>query len=130
MHPDDPFSLLILEFAKTLGVPPVTAALLIPLIIAFANRGARLIPDNATGPLKWLRIALVVLGIHVKDNSGVPAARTEDGVAIRQAVPDTLPSAEAAEEGEQGVLLLDREVEIPRMFVQGNRALQSNQKED
>jgi hypothetical protein len=66
----DPLTETILALAKTLSVPPVTAAILVPLVIMMANRAAKLIPDDATGFLKGLRIAFVILGVHVKDNSG------------------------------------------------------------
>jgi hypothetical protein len=112
----DPISELILFVAQKLGLSPVATALAIPVTIMVCNRITRLIPDTATGPLKYVRLVTKFLGAHIKDNSGVGALMTTDGNVVRQADPRRIP------ESTQEVLDLGPEM-APAVFKRANEAL-------
>jgi hypothetical protein len=132
MQPDDPASVVILSLADHLGVPPVSVALYLPFLILVANRIARLIPDDAEGPLKWLRVGLSVIGVKVEDRK---VSKIKESVEDLQARVAPTPTFEPftdlpEEEAPQGALALDEPVQIPHMFVSGSARMQSTQKED
>lgn len=120
---NDPLTSLILELAHALGVSPITAAAMIPIIMMLSNLGARLIPDTATGGLKFLRIVLSIVGAHAKDNTGVAGVMNQHGDVIRRTPMDTVP------EPIQGALILDDSFK-PDPFGRGANALNKNQLPD
>ena len=134
MQPDDPASILILALAKNLGVPPVSVTLYLPLLILAANRIARLIPDDATGWRKYLRVGLSIIGVKVanRETSGT-RERSEVGADLRDSQIEAAYRARVEPEPEQGALVLDmpeREMQIPQMFRSGASRMNSTQKED
>lgn len=108
----DPITALLVSLAAALGIPPATAALMIPLVIIISARVARVIPDTATGPLKYVRIVCKILGIYVKDNSGVPASLAPDGTVTRKSTADDTPEVVEPEVNA---------VSTPNMFTGTNR---------
>lgn len=98
----DPTTAVLLDIAQRLHISPIAAAVWIPMIVIMANRAAKLIPDNATGPLKYLRLAAAIIGLKVSNNSGVPAVPLPDGTVIRRADPAALPDAEQPDPARNG----------------------------
>src|SRR3546814_10140508 len=52
------------DLAKLLGVEPSTALLIVGLLIALMNLGGRLIPDDATGWLGFVRKICKLVGLY------------------------------------------------------------------
>lgn len=95
---------LIIEIAKLFGLSPLTVAATIPVVILVCNAVTRAIPDTSTGALKYVRIVTKFVGIHVKDNSGLPARQVSADTAIRTDATSELPAAEQPVEQPQPIL--------------------------
>src|SRR3546814_1377401 len=55
------------DLAKLLGVEPSTALLIVGLLIALMNLGGRLIPDDATGWLGFVRKICKLVGLYASN---------------------------------------------------------------
>ena len=66
---------LVLMAAAALGISPVTLIMMIPLIVGLSNVITRLIPDDATGILKVVRILTKIIGIYA-------ANRVTSGISV------------------------------------------------
>lgn len=86
----------VLAVAALLGISPVTLIVALPAIVAVANVVTRMIPDDATGVLKLVRLATKFIGLYAANRvtSGVTVndvAKTfADGVQSAQQVKDKL----------------------------------------
>jgi len=80
------------EIAKLLGVQPSTLVLLIMVIGTIANAAARLIPQDATGPLAVVRKIAAVIGVYVPSRvtSGVSVTDVAQAALGAPPIPQNL----------------------------------------
>ena len=87
---------IVLLIAAWLGISPVTLIVMLPASVAVANVVTRVIPDDATGVLRLVRLATKFIGLYAANRvtSGVTVndvAKTfADGVRSAQAAKDKL----------------------------------------
>ena len=75
------------NLAALLGVEPSTALLIVGLIVAFANLGGRLIPDDATGFLGVVRKLCKIIGLYASN-------RITSGLTVNEVARTTVPIIE------------------------------------
>src|SRR5690606_23433152 len=79
------------NLAALLGIEPSTALLLVGLIIAIANLGGRLIPDDKTGFLGFVREACKLIGLYASN-------RISSGLTVNKIAETTAPIVQELDE--------------------------------
>src|SRR5690606_674889 len=79
------------NLAAWLGVDPSTALLLVGLIIAIANLGGRLIPDDKTGFVGFVRDACKLIGLYASN-------RIASGLTVNKIAETTAPIVQELDE--------------------------------
>src|SRR3546814_6946447 len=74
------------DLAKLLGVEPSTALLIVGLLIALMNLGGRLIPDDATGWLGFVRKICKLVGLYASNRSEEHTSELQSLMRISYAV--------------------------------------------
>ena len=85
------FEKFIPDIASMLGVEPSTVLLLVGLIIAIANLGGRLIPDDKTGFLGFVRTACKLIGLYASN-------RISSGLTVNKIAETTAPIVQELDE--------------------------------
>lgn len=75
------------NLAAFLGVEPSTALLLVVTLVALANLGSRLIPDDATGFLGLVRKLCKIIGLYASN-------RIASGLTVNEVARTTVPIIE------------------------------------
>lgn len=83
---------LIPDIARLLGVEPATALLYLGVLVTVSNLIGRLIPDDATGVLGFIRKVAKIIGIYVPNTitSGVTVNNICND-ALRHEIEEVIP---------------------------------------
>lgn len=104
---------LIPDIARLIGIDESDLLLYIGMLVAACNVASRLIPDNATGPLFYLRKVTKFIGVHVQ-NRVSPGVKTSDVIrAVVGTQPEGQIEARIKEMASESGSLIPEVIETP-----------------